>query len=241
MERSKHSRENSVMELREYVRILWQRGWIAVLLAVLAAGAAYVYSERQTPVYEASVRIVMRPARADLGLEQSIGATLLSLAGDISSYSFLEQALADAHVEGTSAGELLSDRRFSVVPDPGDFSITISVRHTDADVAFYAAQAIVDRFVALRQEWNERQTHDNQVAVEIPDGVRNTGIYAPKTRIFVAAGGFAGAAVGAAAIALLEWLAAAKVRTAQDLCQLRVPVLGAIPPEDERRHHPRRA
>jgi uncharacterized protein involved in exopolysaccharide biosynthesis len=221
------------MELREYVRILWQRGWIAVVLAVLGAGAGYLYSERQTPVYEASVRIVLRPARADLGLGQSIGATLLSLAGDISSFSFIEQALADAHIEGTSAGELLSGRRFSVVPDPGDFSITISVRHTDTDVAFFATQAIVDRFVRLRQEWNDRQTQDNQVAIEIPDGVRNTGIYAPKTKIYVAAGGFAGAAAGAAVIALLEWLAAAKIRTAQDLHQLQVPVLGTIPPENK--------
>jgi capsular polysaccharide biosynthesis protein len=228
------------MELREYVRILWQRGWIVVILVALAASAAYIYSERQTLVYEASVRIVMRPVRADLDLGQSIGATLLSLAGDISSFSFLEQALADDHVEGTSAGELLSGRRLSVVPDPGDFSITVSVRHTDVDVAFYAAQAIVDRFVALRQEWNDRQTPDNQVAVEIPDGVRNTGIYAPKTKIYVAVGGFAGAVAGAAAIALLEWLAAAKVRTAQDLRQLRVPVLGAIPPENVHRHRPNR-
>jgi len=228
------------MELREYVRILWQRGWIAVVLVVLAAGAAYLYSERQTPVYEASVRIVMRPERADMDLGQSIGVTLLSLAGDMSSFSFLEQALSDAQVEGTSAGELLSGRRFSVVPDPGDFSITIAVRHTDTDVAFYAAQAIVDRFVALRQGWNDRQTPDNQVAVEIPDGVRNTGIYAPKKKIYVAIGGFAGAAAGAAAIALLEWLAAAKVRSAQDLRQLRVPVLGAIPPENGQRYPPRR-
>ncbi|HUT19380.1 MAG TPA: hypothetical protein VM366_09475, partial [Anaerolineae bacterium] len=71
------------MELSEYVRIALHRGWIAVVLAVLVAAGAYVYSERQTPIYEASLTIVLRPSVTDWDLGQSVIALLRSLAGEI--------------------------------------------------------------------------------------------------------------------------------------------------------------
>ncbi len=219
------------MDLSEYIRIVLHRGWIAVVLAVLVAAAAYVYSERQTPVYEVNLTIVLRPSVSDWDLGQSVIALLRSLAGEIATYSYLEEAIARWGLQGISADTLLSGRRLEVVPDPGTFAIAITVRDPDPRLAVNVANAIADLFAARRAEWNERQYQDDQIVVEIPDGARLAGIYSPKTKLTVAAGGVLGAGLGAAIMGLLEWRDAAAVRMPRDLAQLEIPLLGAIPPE----------
>jgi uncharacterized protein involved in exopolysaccharide biosynthesis len=223
--------ERSSVALSEYIRIVLQRGWIAVVLAIVVAGAAYVYSERQTPVHEVHLTIVLRPVVSDWDLGQSVIALLRSLAGEITTYSYLEEAIARWGLQGISADALLGGRKLEVVPDPGAFSIAITVRDPDPDLAVNVANAIADLFVARRREWNERQYQDDQIVVEIPDGARLAGIYAPKTKLTVAAGGVLGAGMGAAIMGILEWRDAAAVRMPRDLAQLEIPLLGAIPPE----------
>ena len=72
------------MELYEYARLVLRWGWIVAILAVLTAGVAYLYSERQTPIYEASLKLSVRPARPlnDV-VGGSVSVMLRSLAGDI--------------------------------------------------------------------------------------------------------------------------------------------------------------
>ena len=67
------------MELSEYIRIVLHRGWIAVFLAILVAAGAYAYSERQTPIYEANLTIVLQPAVTHSDLGQSVIALLRSM------------------------------------------------------------------------------------------------------------------------------------------------------------------
>ena len=59
------------MEISDYGRILKQRGWIIILVAVLTAAAAFGFSKLQTPVYESTVRILVQPARTDFGQAQA--------------------------------------------------------------------------------------------------------------------------------------------------------------------------
>jgi uncharacterized protein involved in exopolysaccharide biosynthesis len=229
------------VELSEYIRIVLHRGWIAVFLAILVAAGAYAYSERQTPIYEANLTIVLQPAVTHSDLGQSVIALLRSMSGEIATYSYLQEAIARWGLEGITADTLLSARRLEVVPDPGAFAIAITVRDPDPQLAANAANAIADLFAARRAEWNARQYQDDQILVQIPDPARVSGIYSPKTKMIVAAGGVLGAGLGAAIMGILEWREAAAVRVPRDLAQLRVPLLGAIPPERGRRHSPSRA
>jgi uncharacterized protein involved in exopolysaccharide biosynthesis len=219
------------VELSEYIRIVLHRGWIAVLLAILVAAGAYAYSERQTPIYEANLTIVLQPSVTHSDLGQSVIALLRSLAGEITTYSYLQEAIARWGLEGITADTLLSGRRLEVVPDPGAFAIAITVRDPDPRLAANAANAIADLFAARRAEWNAKQYVDDQILVAIPDPARVSGIYSPKTKLTVAAGGVLGAGLGAAIMGILEWREAAAVRLPRDLAQLRIPLLGAIPPE----------
>jgi len=47
------------MQLRQYALLVWRRLWLIVLGTALAAGAAYVVSKRMTPVYSATVTLLI--------------------------------------------------------------------------------------------------------------------------------------------------------------------------------------
>ena len=155
------------MELTEYVRIVLRWGWIVAILAVLAAGGAYVVSERQTPIYEASLTVSVRPACANQDLGQSVGTLLRSLAGDITTHSFLEQVIDRGQFEGLTTGELLSGKRLLVEVEPADYTISITVRDSDAGRAVSAANEIGALFTAQREEWNEKQNPEVRIDVQI--------------------------------------------------------------------------
>jgi uncharacterized protein involved in exopolysaccharide biosynthesis len=224
------------MELYEYVRIGLRWGWILIILAVLGAGGAYLYSERQTPVYEASLKLSVRPARPlnDV-VGGSVSAMLRSLAGDISSHGFLQQVIERGQFGPLSADALLSGKTLAVEADPSDSTIAVSVRLSDAGLAVNLANEIAALFIARREAWNEQQLPELRVAVQVLDYARNAELYSPKTRLYVAGGGLLGAALGAAIAAVLEWLEAGRVRSVQDLERLGVPALGAIPARPSRR------
>src|SRR5690606_20008807 len=61
-----------IMNLIDYGRILLRRGWIIVLLAVIAAASAYVLSSRQTTQYRATQYVLIQPARTDNGLTLAV-------------------------------------------------------------------------------------------------------------------------------------------------------------------------
>src|SRR5947207_13175096 len=60
------------MNLADYLRILLRRGWIILLAVILTAGSGYVFSKLQTPVYRATQEILIKPARPDFGLTQTL-------------------------------------------------------------------------------------------------------------------------------------------------------------------------
>jgi uncharacterized protein involved in exopolysaccharide biosynthesis len=224
------------MELYEYVRVGLHWGWIVVILAALAAGGAYLYSERQTPVYEASLKLSVRPARPlnDV-VGGSVSAMLRSLAGDIASYAFLQRVVERGQFELLSADAFLRDKMLVIEVEPADSTITVTVRHPDASLAVNVANEIAALFVARREAWNEKQPPELRVAVPVLDYARTAGLYSPKAKLYVAGGGFLGAAMGAAIVAVLEWLEAGTVRSPRDLERLGVPALGAIPSRSSRR------
>jgi capsular polysaccharide biosynthesis protein len=222
------------MELSEYIRIIRRRGWIVVLLAVVAAGAAYVFSKAQVPIYEASVNLTVRPARADWGLSNTVGALLRSLAGDITTHSFMRQVI-DLEQLDTTTDDLLDGKTVFVKDEAADFTISIVVRDPSDQVAVQLVNAIADLFVEKRDEWNQVQDKRDRIDVAIRDHARYAGVYSPKTKINLLAGAVLGVLLGVVIVAMMEWLEAGIVRSTKDLDRLDIPALGAIPVESGRR------
>jgi len=52
-------------DLRRYIGLLWHWAWLLALVTVLAAGAAYLVSQRLTPVYEASTTLLISEASSN--------------------------------------------------------------------------------------------------------------------------------------------------------------------------------
>jgi capsular polysaccharide biosynthesis protein len=216
------------MELQEYIRIARRRAWIVILLAVLVAGAAYLFSKAQPTIYEASVNLTVRPARADWGLSNTVGALLRSLAGDITTHSFMRDVI-DLEQLDTTTDDLLDGKTVFVKDEAADFTISIVVRDPSDRVAVQMVNAIADLFVEQRETWNQAQDKRDRIDVAIRDHARYADVYSPKTRINVLAGGVLGALLGTLIAFVMEWLEAGFVRSSEDMDRLGVRTLGAIP------------
>ena len=59
------------MNLIDYGSILIRRGWIMLLLGIIAAGAAFIFSRQMTPVYRATQKVLIVPSRSDFGSDPS--------------------------------------------------------------------------------------------------------------------------------------------------------------------------
>ena len=218
---------SNTMPLGEYFRILRQRGWILILLALLTAASAFVFSKLQTPVYKSTVQLLVEPARTDFGLTQSAKILLRSYVAwmdtnnnaqrviDVLQLDLLPQALRS---------------RVTIASDESRFVIQIDVEDENGDQANNVAQKWADLFVQWRQGRNQEQRKEDRVEALILDPPRYS-LDSPQTTINVLAGAILGLLLGGVCVFALEYLEAAVVRNPQDVERfLNLEVLGAIPP-----------
>jgi capsular polysaccharide biosynthesis protein len=215
------------MELLDYLRILRRRGWIIILLAVIAAASAYGVSKMLTPVYRAEVKLNVVPARADLGLSSAAKDLLRNYGVNIRSHTLAQKVIDRAQLDMTTY-DLLA--KMNVNPETSDFTILIDARDPNPNVAIQIVQTAAELFVEDRREWNAQQDRRDRIDVSLVDDARDAPLYSPKTKINALAGGIAGALLGGVIVFFLEWLESNVVQTSQDVEHtLAVPVLGAIP------------
>ncbi len=223
------------MEIGEYVRIALRWGWIVILLATLTAGVTYGYSKfKIDPIYQASVTVSVLPARADWGLSNTVGSLLRSMSGNIKTHSFLSKIIDRGQLD-TTTDDLLNGKTLFVKDEASDFTITITVRDPNDQVATQMVNLIADVFKEERDAWNDLQDKRDRIDVTIRDHARYAGLYSPKPTINAAAGGVVGGLLGALIVFVLEWLQSAAVRSVEDLERFNIPALGVIPAESGRR------
>ncbi len=153
-----------------------------------------------------------------------------SLAGDITTHSFMSQVI-DLEQLDTTTDDLLDGKTVFVKDEAADFTISIVVRDPSDRVAVQMVNAIADLFVEQREEWNQVQDKRDRIDVAIRDHAQYASVYSPKTKINVLAGGILGALIGTLIVFVIEWLEAGFVRSSEDMDRLGVPALGAIPTE----------
>lgn len=224
------------MEISDYIRILRKRGWIVLVVALVAAASAYGFSKMQTPIYSAQVQLSVNPARLDWGLSNTLKDLLRNYATNIRTHSMAQKIIerpgGDVGPLDMKSDELLS--KLFVNPESSTFTLQIEARDKDPQVAMHIAQTAGQIFVEDRDAWNQRQDKRDRVEVTIVDNVYNLGYtqYSPKTKINTLAGGLFGLLVGLLVIFFLEWLEMDIIRTAGDVerAAANVPVLGVLPP-----------
>lgn len=217
------------MEFRDYLRIMKQRGWIFVLLVIVTAGVAYGVSKMMIPTYQAQVYLTVRPIRPDWSLGSTTKDLLRSLAGDIMTHKFMQEVIDRGELDLTT-DDLLDGKTVHVNAESSDFTIQVTVRDPDPEVAVQTVNLIADIFKEQRDAWNQEQDKQDRIDVQIRDYARTAPLYSPKTKINVLAGAVLGGLLGVLVIVVLEWLESGVVRFPEDLERtLGLPALGTIP------------
>jgi capsular polysaccharide biosynthesis protein len=215
------------MELRAYFDILRRRGWIIVVVAVLAAAAALGVSFVQTKIYRATVRISAVPARPDWGLGNSAKDLLRNFVNNISTHDMANRVIAKAQLDMNSY-DLLA--KVTVSAEPENFIIRIDAKDQDPEVAKRIASTMANEFVDERVAYYQTQDKNNRIEVKLVDSVIDAPLYQPKPLINGLAGLALGAIIGALIVLALEWMATDVLATVENVEQsLELPVLAAIP------------
>ena len=108
------------MEISDYLRILRKRGWLIVVVAIIAAASAYAFSKMQTPIYSATVQLSVNPARLDWGLSNTIKDLLRNYATNIRTHAaHFAQSRERMHRIGMPSSSAM-------------FSATLKIAHTCA-------------------------------------------------------------------------------------------------------------
>ena len=215
------------MPLKEYLRILWKRGWIIVVTATLTAASAVVFSLLQRPVYRSTIFLNVIPARLDLSLTQSIKSLMRNYAANIVSDTTLQEVITRARQDMTP-GMLRGHIRVSSIES--DYMIQIDVDDYDPGVAQLLAQTTAEVFVEDVKVFMLDQDKRDRVQVSTKDPAQPAALQFPKKKINALVGGVLGILLGGVLVLGLEWLAAGVVRNAEELERSTgVAVMGAIP------------
>ena len=215
------------MDLRDYLRALWKRAWVIVLVALVTGGSALVFSKVQTVTYRSTIQLNVIPARLDWGLQQTIKNLMRNYSGQIKSRDtagrIVDRGLLDLPVD-----DLLT--MMTVSPIESDFLMQIDVDDIDPVRAQLIAQTAADIFVEDKKVQMLEQDKQDRVDVTIRDSATAGRVFWPKTSLLVVAGGLFGLVAGALVVLGLERLAADIIRQSRDLERLTgMTVLGSIP------------
>jgi len=215
------------VELQDYFRILWKRGWIIVLLAVVTAVSAYGFSKMQTPEYKGSIKLLFRPARADWGLQNAAKGLLPSYREFIKKDETADEVIDRLRLD-MPRDSLLA--RVTTSADEATFAIQIDARDYDPQVAGDIAWTFAQVFKEEQDTWNQHQDIRDQVEVYIAWKEARISLFKPRTKINTLAGGIFGVMVGVVIVFFLEWLESDIVRTTEDVERhVGMAVVGSIP------------
>lgn len=191
------------MELKDYWRIVIQRGWIVVLAALLTGGSAYLWSRAQPPEYKATARLLVRADSLDFGRLQASKQVLSSFAERIRSEKTAFPVVARLKLD-LNPYDVMS--QISVSSDQNQLTIQIDARNADPELAGRIANGFAEEFVAEIEQANSVQRREDQVAVEIIQPAGAGAQVAPRPTINAVAGLLLGGLLGGLLVLALELL-----------------------------------
>ena len=145
------------MELRQYWELLRKWLWLILLTTVIAAAAAYFFSSRQTPIYQASIRLLVSQnlsnsasmQYADILAAERMSRTYAQM---LTARPMLEAAIAKAGLEGVVDPQILA-KAISVQPVRDTQLIDLHVEYPDPAIAAKLANTLPQVFV----DFNNKQ------------------------------------------------------------------------------------
>jgi capsular polysaccharide biosynthesis protein len=222
------------MNLIDYARILIQRGWIAVLLAVIAGSAAFLFSQMVTPVYRSTQVILLVPSRSDLGLAEAairlINSRRAWLDSDLRAEAIIDELQLDftpSYLRGQTTIQANRD----------NLSIQIDVDLPAPDAPSAAAlinpiaRAWGDQLIGYQEELNRETNREDRIRAQRQDEPRLAQLQ-PRPTIYAAIGAITGFFIGVVIILVLEYLESNVIRRRADVERSAdLKVLAIVPRE----------
>lgn len=216
------------MALTDYLRIIVRRGWIMVVLALLAGGAAFLLSRGQTPVYRSTQVVLIQASRADLGLAEASVRLVTPLTVYLNSRERASEIIEKLDLDMLPE-QLLGNSFFAA--DQLRFTVQIDVDNTDGELANQIAREWGQLLVDYRNEINQRSRREDRVDAVLVDYPRYTQ-QSPRPTISLAIGAILGFVLGGVIVFVLEYLESGVIRHAQDLTRNgEAPLIASIPQE----------
>lgn len=213
------------MNLLDYVRIIFRRGWIIVLAVIITATAAFGFSKLQTEEYRATQKVLLLPARNDLGLSETLRILLRSFVEYLNTDEVAQAVIEQLELD-MQPGELRSNA--TINSDPTTLTIQIDVDLTDGPLAAQIATEWGRQLLLFREQENSQLRREDRIQARLLD-TASYGLHRPNTRVNVVAGAILGLLVGAIVVFIVEYLESNIVRRPDDLDS--VNLLATVPEE----------
>ncbi len=217
------------MNLIDYASILVRRGWIMLLLGIIAAGSAFFFSRSLDPIYRATQKVLIIPSRMDFGLTQAAKQTLNSHVAWLDS-SLRAAEVIDLLQLDMSPNQLRADVR--IAPNIDSQVIQIDAEAKDPGLAERVAREWAQLLIRYRNDQNQQARQEDRIYASLQDNPV-TVLARPNLSINTLVGLIAGVFVGGIIVFVLEYLESAIVRRREDVeACAGLPVLAAVPPTD---------
>jgi capsular polysaccharide biosynthesis protein len=191
------------MELKEYWRIIIQRGWIVVLAALLTGASAYGWSRMQPPQYRSTARLIVRADSMDYGRLQTTRQVLASYAERIRSPEFAA-AVVDTLQLDQSSSEILS--RVNVSPLLNELVMQIDATDSDPEMTRIIANGFANEFFDQIEEANAGQLREDRIILDLIAEAGPGGQIGPRPSLMGLAGALLGLLLGGLIVLAVELL-----------------------------------
>ncbi|MBC7315161.1 MAG: hypothetical protein H5T70_01900 [Chloroflexi bacterium] len=215
------------MSLGSAIRAFRRWSGVILIIAILSAASALMWSSLVPHVYRAEVYLNVWPSTLELGLQESIRSLLRNYAASIASREMAEAINARLQLDLTPEALL---PKIEVTPLEDEFLLRIEAQDGDPLIARDIAQAAAQIFVETMRTQMLYTEKSSRVEVSIRDEALPGTLHKPKPGLNALAGGILGALVGGALALWLSGLEAEYIRHSRDVTGLlHLEVLGVIP------------
>ena len=220
------------MNLLDYARIFVRRAWIIVLLALLTAGAAFLFSRTMTPVYRSTQIVLIIPSRPDWGLAQAAVQLLNSRKEYLSSSRIAANVIDNLQID-QEPYTLLGKTNISINRDNMSIEIAVELPANNDEEAARTLNPIVqewaNQLIQFQDDQNQEARREDRITAQIKDNPSLARVR-PNLLVYTIIGGLAGLFLGAVVVFVLEFLESAVIHRRIDLERsTELPVLAVIP------------
>ena len=217
------------MNLIDYAAILIRRGWIMLLLGLIAAGAAFLFSRQMEPVYRATQKVLIIPSRSDFGLTQAAKQILNNHVAYLNSSLRAAEVIDRLQLDMTPA-QLRADLQIAANID--SLLIQIDADHKNPGEAARIAAAWGQLLLEYRNDLNQQARREDRIEARRQDNPVPFRA-SPNVTINTLVGLIAGIFAGGIIVFVLEYLESSVIRRREDIENtIGLPVLAAVPAAD---------